>query len=145
MLYFINDLFRWFLDHRVFSLFRITKAFGLQFNSNIMFILYISGTREQAFVYALASASAAHTIARACADGSLDSCTCGSTPHEPPHGDFKWGGCGHNVRHGLKFARNFADAPWRQKSVRKKVEAAVNRHNNQAGRRVSPFNALYIN
>ena len=100
--------------------------------------LCITGTREQAFVYALASASAAHTIARACADGSLDSCTCGSTPHEPPHGDFKWGGCGHNVRHGLKFARNFADAPWRQKSVRKKVEAAVNRHNNQAGRRVSP-------
>ncbi|XP_054718174.1 protein Wnt-11b-2-like [Uloborus diversus] len=95
----------------------------------------VKGTREQAYVYALASASAAHTIARACSDGSLDSCGCGGAPHEPPHGDFKWGGCGHNVRHGLKFARNFADAPWRQKSVRKRVEATVNRHNNQAGRR----------
>ncbi|KFM80239.1 Protein Wnt-11b-2, partial [Stegodyphus mimosarum] len=88
----------------------------------------VKGTREQAFVYALASAAVAHNIARACSDGSLASCGCGQIPHEPPHGDFKWGGCAHNVRHGLKFARNFADAPWRQKSVRKKVEASVNRH-----------------
>ncbi|XP_015916686.1 protein Wnt-11b-2 [Parasteatoda tepidariorum] len=93
------------------------------------------GTREQAFVYSLASASVAHSIARVCSDGSLTTCSCGSMPHEPPHGDFKWGGCAHNVKHGLKFARNFADAPWRQKSVRKNVVATVNRHNNQAGRR----------
>ncbi|GIX97391.1 protein Wnt-11b-2 [Caerostris darwini] len=95
----------------------------------------VKGTREQAFVYALASASVAHSIARVCSDGSLTTCSCGAIPHEPPHGDFKWGGCAHNVKHGLKFARNFADAPWRQKSVRKMVVASVNRHNNQAGRR----------
>ncbi|KAG8224871.1 hypothetical protein J437_LFUL006465 [Ladona fulva] len=69
-----------------------------------------SSTREQAFVYALSSAAVAFSVARACATGSLFACSCGATPREPPDGNFKWGGCGDNVKYGLQFGKAWADA-----------------------------------
>nr|CAD7601095.1 unnamed protein product [Timema genevievae] len=101
------------------------------------------GTREQAYVYALSSASVTYTIARACASGSLFHCSCASPPRDPPNGNFKWGGCGDNVRWGAHFSKQFTDSVERGGRNRDKDKkgrfrsqlSAVNLHNNRAGRR----------
>ncbi|GLV37926.1 archease [Carabus blaptoides fortunei] len=115
------------------------------------------GTREQAYVYALSSAAMTYTMARACASGALFHCTCASPPHDPPSGNFKWGGCGDNVRWGAQFAKQFVDSiernegraskrdleekeqetPQEKKMKRIKAQlSAMNLHNNRVGRRI---------
>ena len=94
-------------------------------------LFYTSGTREQAFVYALASASLTHAIARACSIGITTKCSCGALPNEAPQGDFKWGGCGDDLDFGLDFSRIFVGD-----EVGKKKKAMMNRHNSAAGRKV---------
>nr|CAD7428480.1 unnamed protein product [Timema monikensis] len=103
----------------------------------------VPGTREQAYVYALSSAAVTYTIARACASGSLFHCSCASPPRDPPNGNFKWGGCGDNVRWGAHFSKQFTDSVERGGRNRDRDEkgrfrsrlSAVNLHNNRAGRR----------
>lgn len=116
------------------------------------------GSKEQAFVYALSSASVAHVVARACADGALFDCPCGATPRSPPDGNFKWGGCGDNVAFGVKVSKKFLDGLERgkpkievhgdetqsatlegsdEKRRSHQLLGHVNKHNNRAGRRVS--------
>ncbi|KAJ8871089.1 hypothetical protein PR048_027393 [Dryococelus australis] len=106
----------------------------------------VPGTREQAVVYALSSAAVAHTLARACAAGSLFHCSCAPPPREPPNGNFKWGGCGDNVRWAAHFGKQFTDSAERAAAkgkagggAKRGRLAAVNLHNNRAGRRVSPL------
>lgn len=111
-------------------------------------------TREQAYVYAVSSAALTYAMARACASGSLHQCTCAGRPGESPKGDFKWGGCGDNVKFGKNFAKRFLDDAERrherisregkknelvdEKMKRFKGQfAEVNLHNNRVGRRVS--------
>ncbi|CAG0896621.1 unnamed protein product [Darwinula stevensoni] len=93
------------------------------------------GTREQAFVHALASAAVAYSVSKACASGTVFYCTCGRVPSEPPNGSFQWGGCGDNLKYGLKLSQTFVDAPDRVKRVRRSLTALTNRHNNRAGRK----------
>ncbi|KAL0281158.1 UNVERIFIED_CONTAM: hypothetical protein PYX00_002230 [Menopon gallinae] len=69
-----------------------------------------TGTREQAFVYALSSASIAYTISKACASGGLFNCSCSAHPKDPPNGNFKWGGCGDNIRWAIQFGKHFTDS-----------------------------------
>nr|CDI40106.1 WNT11 protein [Euperipatoides kanangrensis] len=94
-----------------------------------------TGTREQAYVYSLTAASVTHAVAKACSAGFIYYCGCGQTPTEPPNGDFKWGGCGDNLRYGLKFGRAFSDAPWSTKKTKNSPQAIMNEHNNEAGRK----------
>ena len=65
-------------------------------------------------MYALSSAAVTHALARACAQGSLPHYSCAGPPRDPPNGNFKWGGCGDNVRYGALLARQFADAAERR-------------------------------
>lgn len=124
---------------------------------------FVIGTKEQAFVYALSSASVAHVVAKACADGALFDCPCGATPRSPPDGNFKWGGCGDNVDYGVKVSKKFlekleqgkpqtrrdefnrmklANAEGDEKRRSRHLLAHVNKHNNRAGRKVSKFTRI---
>lgn len=95
-----------------------------------------SGTREQAFVYALASAGLAHSLAKACSSGLLTSCGCGPLPREPPTGDFQWGGCGDHPRYGCRLAGQFVSARPPPGTANRRLVATLNRHNGRLGRRV---------
>ncbi|XP_017781202.1 PREDICTED: protein Wnt-11b-2-like [Nicrophorus vespilloides] len=105
----------------------------------------LRATREQAFVYAISSAALTFSMARACANGGLYHCACSSPPKDPPMGNFKWGGCGDNVKWGTDFAKRFVDAvekhntkkaPDKTDGAMKNYIAAVNLHNNKIGRKV---------
>lgn len=85
-----------------------------------------TGTREQAYVYALSSASVAYSISRACASGALFNCSCSAHPKDPPNGNFKWGGCGDNVRWAVQFAKHFTDTIER-KTEKKKASMKTKR------------------
>ena len=99
--------------------------------------IVFAGTREQAYVYAISSAALVHSIARACSVGVTTKCSCGSLPNEPPTGDYKWGGCGDDLRFGLYFSEQFTDASLTRKGkIKNSKKAQMNRHNNAAGRKV---------
>ncbi|XP_058121231.1 protein Wnt-1 [Anopheles ziemanni] len=99
------------------------------------------GCRETAFIYAITSAAVTHSVARACSEGSIESCTCDYSHHnrEPQMnnmggvagvGDWEWGGCSDNIGFGFKFSREFVDTGERGRTLREKM----NLHNNEAGR-----------
>ncbi|XP_078496120.1 protein Wnt-11b-like [Lissotriton helveticus] len=96
----------------------------------------MKGTREAAFVYALASAAVSHSISRACAAGELPTCSCGSVPAEVPGPNFRWGGCGDNLRYGLQLGAAFADAPMKFTKSGSQATKLMNLHNNAVGRQV---------
>uniref|UniRef100_A0A8C4WRH3 Protein Wnt n=1 Tax=Eptatretus burgeri TaxID=7764 RepID=A0A8C4WRH3_EPTBU len=98
------------------------------------------GSRETALAYSLTAAGAVHVVSRACGQGALTMCGCGSTPR--PHHlqrDWLWGGCGDNIEHGVRFAGEFADASERERSPQPGTDGfalkIVKLHNNKAGRR----------
>ncbi|XP_049871476.1 protein Wnt-1 [Pectinophora gossypiella] len=99
------------------------------------------GCRETAFIYAITSAGVTHAVSRACAEGSIESCTCDyshvdRTPHRSRAAAaanvrvWKWGGCSDNIGFGFRFSREFVDTGERGKTLREKM----NLHNNEAGR-----------
>nr|XP_028571721.1 protein Wnt-11b-like [Podarcis muralis] len=94
------------------------------------------GTRESAFVYALASSAASHSIARACASGQVPFCFCGSSPSEAPHPSFQWGGCGDNLPFGLQLGSAFVDGPMKFSKAGRQISRVLNLHNNAVGRQV---------
>eukprot|EP00075_Anas_platyrhynchos_P022049 XP_027311302.1 protein Wnt-2 [Anas platyrhynchos] len=100
-----------------------------------LFSLFVSGSRESAFVHAISSAGVVFAITRACSQGELKSCSCdpkkkGSAKDSKGH--FDWGGCSDNIDYGVKFARAFVDAKERKG---KDARALMNLHNNRAGRK----------
>ncbi|PNF39873.1 Protein Wnt-1 [Cryptotermes secundus] len=97
------------------------------------------GCRETAFIYAITSAGVTHAIARACSEGSIESCTCDYSHQArsplvssavPGLRDWEWGGCSDNIGYGFKFSREFVDTGERGRNLREKM----NVHNNEAGR-----------
>ena len=111
-------------------------------------VLYcnVSGCRETAFIYAITSAAVTHSIARACSEGSIQSCSCDySHQSRGPTGirDWEWGGCSDNIGYGFRFSREFVDTGERGRNLREKM----NLHNNEAGRTVSilSINPRYFN
>ncbi|KZS10925.1 protein Wnt-11b-2 isoform X3 [Daphnia magna] len=125
------------------------------------------GTREQAWVYALASAALTRVVARGCSAGMLKQCACGTFPRHPPDGQFKWGGCGDDIKYAKQFAKSFTDAPLKRTNRKADITfllasdyssspnghldssttvqqwkqphiiSAINIHNNRVGRKVA--------
>jgi wnt family len=53
--------------------------------TDLIFSLTFAGCKETAFIYSITSAAVTHSIARACSEGSIESCTCDwSHQNEPP-------------------------------------------------------------
>ncbi|XP_014741507.1 PREDICTED: protein Wnt-11b-2-like [Sturnus vulgaris] len=96
----------------------------------------LTGTREAAFVHALAAAAVAQGIARSCASGEIPLCSCGPGPSEPPAPGSRWGGCGDNLSHGLQLGAAFTDGSARAGPGGTPGLRAVNRHNGAVGRAV---------
>ncbi|KAL4217484.1 Protein Wnt-9b [Mactra antiquata] len=91
------------------------------------------GFKETSFLYAISSASLVHTFARACSRGSIDRCTCDESKNLQNREAWLWGGCGDNIRFGLKFSRRFLRAGKRRS---KDIRARVDQHNIRLGRKV---------
>lgn len=99
----------------------------------IFFSCFFLGNRETAFIYAITSAAVTHSVARACAEGSIYSCSCDYNLKEPSGKDWEWGGCSDNAKFGHKFSRKFVDVLEKGRDFR----YMMNLHNNEAGRVVS--------
>ena len=82
----------------------------------------------------------AHSVARACADGSIYTCTCNYNLRQPEGNDWEWGGCSDNANFGKKFSRKFVDVIEKGRDFR----YMMNLHNNEAGRRVSFFSSIQL-
>lgn len=104
--------------------------------NHITFHPHHSGSREVAFMYAISSAGVVYTLARACSQGELDSCSCDPTKKgssRDAKGSFDWGGCSDHVEHAMRFSQAFVDAKERKE---RDARALMNLHNNRAGRKV---------
>ncbi|CAH1975469.1 unnamed protein product [Acanthoscelides obtectus] len=78
------------------------------------------------------SAGVAIAVARACSSGIISECGCERVPKGAAGGPrWKWAGCSHNARYGVKFARTFLDVA---ESQAEDIRSRVNLHNNQVGR-----------
>ncbi|XP_005093595.2 protein Wnt-9a [Aplysia californica] len=88
------------------------------------------GIKETSFLYAVSSAGLVHEFARACAQGILDRCTCDESKHLENTKTWLWGGCGDNIKFGLKFTRKFLR---RARRADKDIRAKVDVHNSGAG------------
>lgn len=87
-------------------------------------------------MYAISSAGVVYTLARACSQGELDSCSCDPTKKgssRDAKGSFDWGGCSDHVEHAMHFSQAFVDAKERKE---RDARALMNLHNNRAGRKV---------
>ncbi|KAF2979644.1 hypothetical protein EK904_002999 [Melospiza melodia maxima] len=93
-----------------------------------------SANRETAFVHAISSAGVMYTLTRNCSLGDFDNCGCDDSRNGQLGGQgWLWGGCSDNVGFGEAISKQFVDALETGQDAR----AAMNLHNNEAGRKVS--------
>lgn len=117
-------------------------SFYVRFSRYVYSVCIFAGTRESAFVFSLAAAVVSHSISRACSSGELPSCSCAPAPAEQAGPDFRWGGCGDNLRYGLQMGSAFSDAPMRNSRSGSQAFRLMHLHNNAVGRQVRLF-SLY--
>lgn len=106
-----------------------------------MLSFIILGTRETSYLSAIASASAALAIAKACSKGQLRECSCG--PRKYMYKDstvsekdlFPWRGCQNHIQYGLSYSKEFLD-PMNERRKQRSIKKLVAKQNNVAGRQV---------
>ncbi|VDP07216.1 unnamed protein product [Soboliphyme baturini] len=89
------------------------------------------GYKEAAFLVALSSAGAAWSVARACAEGRLASCSCNIDQHVSNQA-WQWGGCSYSVKFGLITSRKLLTP--KHSSKTHDLMRKTYRHNLKAGR-----------
>ena len=131
-----KQTFSQYIKH-FYRLSNILSFFELVIQSSIIFLFFSHppGIKETSFMYAISSAGLVHEFARACAQGIMDRCTCDESKHLENTKTWLWGGCGDNIRFGLKFTRKFLR---RSRRTEKDIRAQVDEHNSGAGIKVSP-------
>ena len=110
----------------------------------LTFMLYRSfhlGTRETSYLSAIASASAALAIAKACSKGELRECSCDHEKYLYKESTvsakelFPWRGCQNHILFGLSYSRDFLD-PMNERRKQRSIRKLVAKQNNVAGREV---------
>ena len=102
--------------------------------TNIM--VYLTGTRETAFLSAIISGGISREVARKCKEQELDACACDFSVDSSTNNEDATtiiGGCGDNSEFGVKIAQQFTDT----KGDGKDCCSLVTLHNNKVGRVVS--------
>uniref|UniRef100_UPI00358E8906 proto-oncogene Wnt-1 n=1 Tax=Myxine glutinosa TaxID=7769 RepID=UPI00358E8906 len=92
------------------------------------------GCREAAFIHALASAAVVHSVARACSDGTVASCTCDYRRRGRGGPDWEWGGCSDNLPFGTRFSRDLSALSGSARNTRD-LRVLMDQHNEEAGRK----------
>ncbi|CAH0556905.1 unnamed protein product [Brassicogethes aeneus] len=102
--------------------------------------IFQKGYKETAFAYAIASAGVAISVARSCSAGTLMNCGCDSKAYKkrkprdltgkPSKSSWKWDGCSHNLKYGVRFSKMFLDS----RETAEDIHSRINLHNNQVGR-----------
>ncbi|XP_067374821.1 protein Wnt-8a-like [Channa argus] len=88
-------------------------------------------TRETSFIHAISAAGVMYTLIKNCSVGDLGNCGCDASKNGKIGGrGWLWGGCSDNVDFGERISKQFVDAQETGQDSR----AAVNLHNNEAGR-----------
>lgn len=95
--------------------------------------IFLPGTRESAYLWALSSAGAAWGIATACAQGWLPDCSCNG--RDELKKSWEWGGCSYGVQFGIVTSRKLLTRSANSRSPLRKLE----KHNLKAGRLVCFF------
>ncbi|XP_059919093.1 protein Wnt-8a-like [Gadus macrocephalus] len=91
-----------------------------------------SATRETSFVHAISAAGVMYTLTRNCSLGDLGNCGCDVSKNGKMGGrGWLWGGCSDNVDFGERISKQYVDTQETGQDSR----AAVNLHNNEAGRK----------
>ena len=104
-----------------------------KYNSLVISTVCVPGFRETAFAYSVSSAALVHALARACGRGALERCSCDEAGDARSNREaWRWGGCGDNVKFGLKTSRRFL----RSHRWGRDLKARVDHHNSIVGMRV---------
>ena len=104
-------------------------------------VLSSLGTRETSYLSAIASASAALAIAKACSLGKLQECSCGHKNFLYKDSSitekdlFPWRGCQNHILYGLSYSKDFLD-PINERRKYRSIKKLVVKQNNVAGREV---------
>ncbi|XP_014218513.1 protein Wnt-7b [Copidosoma floridanum] len=97
--------------------------------------VFVVGSREAAFMYAISSAAITYAVTAACSRGNITACGCEPTTRTrkemPPNG-WEWGGCSADVSYGMRIARRFLDS----REIEGDARSLMNLHNNKAGRKI---------
>ena len=102
-------------------------------NLYLYYFTWVSGSREQAYIYSISSAGVMHALIKSCANGQLEMCGCNTNIRtRDTKGKFVWGGCSHDIDYGQRFARDFIDS----KEDSHDPVGLMNIWNNGAGRKV---------
>ena len=104
-------------------------------------VAIFADSREKSFVFSITSAGVTQSITRACARGEIGNCGCDTSVYDRnTKGQFEWGGCSDNPDFGAKFTKEFVDT----KEDKNSADGKMNLWNNDAGRRVSYTNVIWL-
>lgn len=98
-------------------------------------MVFLAATPETAFIHAISAAAVTHEITLQCRLSKIPGCRCAEVTEKPRNGsdDRQWGGCGDNIKYGEQETGRLLD----NLEQGNDATAAVNRHNNEVGRKVT--------
>lgn len=132
----------------------IDGSIWLILSASLEQLLYFAlpGTRESAFLHAMAAASVAHAVTASCSAGLLPDCDCDNKAVNDFIGGrsakFQWYGCSDDTDYGVTLSRHFVDSVGKRGQINDSVERSVTRlvnlHNSNVGRKVTSYSSSII-